>query len=375
MVGPAPRLVFCAALALLTAVLLPAAEANPRAAPTRPGATPKAVEKPTATPMTKPPVAKARAAPPVSRPAKIETVRLDDVAARLGLKASTDASGRKFVLTDRVRRLELEADSREVRIGGLRVFLGHAVAMRKNGLHVSKVDVDTCLVPLLKPALLQRIPTEPQVIALDPGHGGVDQGTQNARLGLKEKTFTLDVSLRLKKLLEARGYKVVLTRDKDERLDLQSRAIIANRAGADLFVSVHFNALPADQKTRGTEVFTFAPQHVRSTNAWGGLQSDDTETAPAPANRHDAASSMLAHALHRELLGQLGTFDRGKKIGHLGALRGLNCPGVLVESGFLSNDEEAKKIATPSYRQQIAVALAAGIEDYASQVRVLGAKR
>ncbi|HYD82704.1 MAG TPA: N-acetylmuramoyl-L-alanine amidase, partial [Opitutus sp.] len=153
------------------------------------------------------------------------------------------------------------------------------------------------------------------------------------------------------------------------------RAIIANRANADVFVSIHFNALPNDQRTRGTEVFTFAPARQRSTNAWSLGANDDTEQAAAPANRHDAANAMLAHALHRELLEELKTFDRGKKIGHLGVLRGLNCPGVLVESGFLSNDEEARLIATPAYRQRIAEALAEGIGDYAALVGSLQTKR
>lgn len=376
----APRYVLCVGAALLTAFFLRAAESPPRSAPTRPGAggAPKTAAPATTTPKrtaAAAPVATPARTPVASRSPKIEYMGIKEVASRLGLTTTWDAARRKAVLTDRIRRLELEVDSRETRINGLRVFLGHPATLRRGQLEVSRIDFDTCLVPLLKPALMQRTPPRPRVIAIDPGHGGVDQGTQNARLGLKEKEFTLDVSLRLKALLEQQGYSVVLTREADERVDLQSRAIIANRASADVFVSIHFNALPNDQKTRGTEVFTFAPALQRSTNAWSLGAADDTEHEAAPANRHDAANAMLAHALHRELLARLGTFDRGKKIGHLGALRGLNCPGVLVESGFLSNDEEARKIATPAYRQDIARALAAGIADYAALVATMQAKR
>ena len=377
----APRFLLGWVAALLSAVALPAADSPARSAPTRPAPVTSPAGKKTPEPTASKqanaapkPQAKT-AAPAVARSPKIEYTGLKEIASRLGLKATWDAATRKAVLSDQTRRLELEADSREARINGLRVFLGFPAALRRGQLEVSRIDFDTCLVPLLKPALIQRVPSRPRVIALDPGHGGVDQGTQNARLGLKEKEFTLDVSRRLKALLERKGYTVVLTRNTDERLDLQSRAIIANRANADVFVSIHFNALPNDQKTRGTEIFTFAPAHQRSTNAWSLGASDDTEHEAAPGNRYDAANAMLAHALHRELLEGLQTFDRGKKIGHLGVLRGLNCPGVLVESGFLSNDEEAKKIATPAYRQDIAEALAAGIADYAAIVATLHAKR
>lgn len=381
----APRLVLCAAAALFTACFLGAAEPV-RSAPTRPGASspatkPASAPKPAATPpkKTAPPAksaaAKAAPAPSAAASQKVEYIGLKDIASRLGMKAAWNAAKREAVLSDKTRRIELAADSREARINGLRVFLGQPAVMRRGQLEVSRIDFDLCLVPLLKPSLIQRLPPRPRVIAIDPGHGGADQGTQNARLKLKEKEFTLDVSRRLKALLERRGYTVVLTRDVDERVDLQSRAIIANRANADVFVSIHFNALPNDQRTRGTEVFTFAPARQRSTNAWSLGASDDTEDAAAPANRYDAGNAMLAHALHRELLAELGTFDRGKKIGHLGVLRGLNCPGVLVESGFLSNDEEAQLIATPAYRQRIAEALAAGIGDYAALVGSLQTKR
>ena len=107
----------------------------------------------------------------------------------------------------------------------------------------------------------------------------------------------------------------------------------------------------------------------------GLFEADDTESEVAPGNDFDAWNALLAHSIHRELLSGLKTLDRGKKIGHLGVLRGLKCPGVLVESGFLSNDEEAARIATPAYRQEIAVALAAGINGYANQVDALRAKR
>jgi N-acetylmuramoyl-L-alanine amidase len=300
---------------------------------------------------------------------------VSEIATKLGLKLTWQKPSTRAALSDATRQLELEADSREARINGTRVFLGQPVTRRRGELLVSAIDFETCIVPILKPSLVPRRLSPLKVIAIDAGHGGIDQGTENRRLKYKEKTFTLDVSLRLKALLEKQGYKVVLTRAKDVTLDKPMRVVLANRAGADLFVSIHFNSLANDTRTRGAEVFTFAPQYQRSTNSWGVLESDDTERDASPGNKYDAWNSLLAHSVHRELLDRLETFDRGKKIAHLGVLRGLECPGVLVESGFLSNDDEARKIATPAYRQQIAAAVAAGIAVYAEKISAPASKR
>ena len=74
----------------------------------------------------------------------------------------------------------------------------------------------------------------------------------------------------------------------------------------------------------------------------------------------------MAHHVQRRLVTDLKAFDRGKKLAHWGVLRGLNCPGVLIECGFLTSEVEARKIATPQYRQKLAEAIAAGIRDYAA---------
>lgn len=344
-----------------------------RSAPTRPGASPPPPKTPPAAVREK---SGGNAAKPVAkRPAPaVKTISLSAAAAKLGLKLSGDRAGRAVWLSDATRRMEFEIDSREARIDGLRFFLGEPITERRGTFYVSRTDYETCLVPLLRPALITpRIPV-PDVIALDPGHGGNDAGTQNPRLDLNEKVFTLDVALRVKKLLRARGYKVVLTRDSDKKVELLQRALIANRAKADLFVSIHFNSLYPDTKTSGAEVFTFTRAGQRSDHSRGLGQDDDTEDEPAPVNRFDAWSVALAQSLHRETISALKLPDRGHKTKHLGVLRGLNCPGALVESGFLSHDGEAKKIATPEYRQKIAEALAAGIQDYAAQIKALRKK-
>lgn len=87
-----------------------------------------------------------------------------------------------------------------------------------------------------------------------------------------------------------------------------------------------------------------------------------------PVNRFDQWSVVLAQSVHRRLVIDLNATDRGRKLAHWGMLRGLDCPGILVECGFLTSAAEAKKIATAAYRQRIAEALAAGIRDYVATV-------
>ena len=312
------------------------------------------------------PPARARPAPPaVERFERVDYVSAIDAAEQMGLRLSWRAAGRQLALSDRSHRIDLEAESREAVVDGLRVYLGNPVVARGGRLYVRRSDYERRLVPLACPGLCGPPPRPVSVIAVDPGHGGVDHGAENPRLGLMEKTFTLDVGLRLRKLLEDAGYKVVLTRATDTKVELPIRALIANQAGADLFVSIHFNSLARDTRTHGTEVYTFPLSGQRSDEAWGGRENDG-EPSASPVNRFDCWSAILAQSLHRSVLQALRTEDRGGKTKHLAALRSLDCPAALVESAYLSNDAEAQRVATPAFRQQVAEALLGGIRAYAA---------
>lgn len=332
--------------------------------------------------------ARGRATPPLA------TVRIDgrdyvraaDAARLLGLSMAWEGP-RRLALEGAGRRLEIPAphaaDPKEVAVDGLLVWLGDPVAERAGALYLSRVDFEDRLLPLLRPDLAGRPPRPPRTIALDPGHGGDDTGARNPRLHLLEKTCTLDVALRLRALLEEAGYRVVMTRTTDlpagTKLDLARRAEIADAARADLFVSIHFNAgaTASDTTSRGTEVYTFPPPGQRSTASWGeGV--DDSEPnrefpETAPVVRFGAWSAVFAHAMHRQLVRWLGTEDRGERLRHLGVLRGLRCPGILVESAFLTDDAEARRIETPAFRERIAEAMLAGIRAYGAELAGLDA--
>jgi N-acetylmuramoyl-L-alanine amidase len=317
-------------------------------------------------------------------------VRIMDVAVRLKLSLRWVEPGRKVGLTDATHRLELWAGGRfgglEMTIDGLNIFLGDPVLARGGDLFVSRIDLEHRLVPLLHGLWNGPPPRHPLVVAIDPGHGGWDPGKENAQLHLQEKTLALDAALRLKSLLEKAGYQVVMTRTADRAVaakkeqDLPLRAEMAVLAHADLFISIHFNSAPAplrsnlppDTRPRGTEVYTFAPAHQSSTEASLGHNDDQQPNKehpdPAPANQFDAWNVIFAHAVHRQLLAHLHTDDRGEKLMHLAVLRGLACPGILVESAFLSNDGEARRAATPAFRQEMAEAMLAGINAYAAEI-------
>lgn len=312
---------------------------------------------------------------PILREGGIEYVRARDVAEQLGLRERWIGPHR-LELSDAAHSLELNANRLDALVDGLRVDLGEPAIERGAQLCISRIDFERRLLPLLRPQLLGPPPRVPRTIVIDPGHGGWDPGMQNTRLRMSEKTYTLDVGLRLRRLLEARGYRVLITRSRDQALeptkeaDLRRRTEIAVLNGADLFLSIHFNSSSPDTRTHGTEVWAFPPRSQPSTNSWVN-RKDDRERIASPVNQYDCWSFLFAHAMHAELIRDLHTEDRGEKLNQLGVLRGLHCPGILVETAYLSNDAEARRVADPAFRQQIAEAMLAGIERYTREIEAL----
>jgi N-acetylmuramoyl-L-alanine amidase len=302
----------------------------------------------------------------------IDYVGLEEGSARLGLRLERSIPQTTVMLKDGAQPVARLIDhSRDADLKGLRVFLGDPVIERGGKFYISRTDYEFRIVPRLRPDLAGPPPRQPHVIAIDPGHGGTDDGTENRTHHSMEKTYTLDVAERLKKLLQAAGYAVVMTRETDVDVPKQIRSEIANQANADLLVSIHFNSLYPNTKTTGVEILLFPPRTQRSANSWSPGEKNDAQATDAPVNAYNAWNSVLAGTLHRRVLDALKTGDRGEKFEHLGVLRGLKCPGVLVESAFLSSDSEAERLALPPYRDAIAAAMLAGIQDYAEVIRRL----
>lgn len=194
-----------------------------------------------------------------------------------------------------------------------------------------------------------------KTIVVDPGHGGVETGAVGPT-GLREKDANLAISLKLAKLLEDAGAKVVLTRTADTRCaspaelsrvpadeqlrhDLLCRSIVSNTAGADLFVSVHGNAHP-DRSQRGTETF------------WTG----DNFNAPQ--------SQRLATLIQRELVAGLGLPDRGVKEEIFAVVKNTDAPAALAEIAFVGHYGEEALLKQASFQQKAAEAMARAIAEY-----------
>jgi N-acetylmuramoyl-L-alanine amidase len=287
---------------------------------------------------------------------------------KLGLSSAWIQTGKRLALRNSTTRVELEVDSREVMLNGVRVFMGEGARLHKRTLWISKIDAERLLAPIIRPGHGQSKTPSLKVIALDAGHGGRDPGKENKKLRVNEKTFTLDVVRRIEKILTQDGYKVVLTRKSDTYVELGDRPEIARRAGADLFISVHFNAVASDvERVSGTETYTMTPQYQRSASE---SERDSMDAIANPGNTNDHWNSLLGYHMQRAMLADLKTSDRGLKRGRLAVLRLATCPAVLVEAGFLSNTAEAKKISTPEYRQKIAQAVADGVKAYANALAV-----
>jgi len=287
--------------------------------------------------------------------------------ARYGVKnASWVKTGEVMRLQGATAKLELETDKRDAEFNGRRVLLGDPVVFYGSSLYISRIDAEKLFAPLLKPSGAYSPPAPAlRVIAIDAGHGGQDTGTQNKALKLNEKTFTLDVALRLRALLQKEGYKIVMTRTDDRFIPLPDRAEIANKAGADLFISIHFNSVENAPAVLGTETFAMTPQYQRSTGT-APSEKDPGAVLAYPGNRNDPWNVVLGYCIQNQLLAKLGTEDRGFKRARFAVLRLVNAPAVLVESGYLSNTSEARKICTAAYRDDIAESIAAGIKAYAA---------
>lgn len=281
-------------------------------------------------------------------------VRVADVAQHYGMQV--EVSGPTLSLRSPWASLVLEVDKREAFLNGVRVWLNSPPIVRQGRTLLSHTDVVTVIEPVLSPPRHPK-PAPFRAIVVDPGHGGTDQGTRSAS-GTLEKTVTLDVSLRLQRILANRGFVVTLTRGRDTYLSLDQRVAIARQMGADLLVSVHFNAEGSGRSARGIETYCLTPSGSASTASIRALD------ATLPGNRFDSFNMLLAYQVQRFLLASSGAPDRGVRRARFYVLQHAPCPAILVECGFLSNPAEAERIATGSYRERLAQGIADGIGEY-----------
>lgn len=292
----------------------------------------------------------------------VDYIPAREFGARLGLKAQVIRPAERLRLHSAWTSLDLTVHSVEASLSGTRIFLAEPIVVHRGALHLSRLDAENILRPILapqRPRALRPLRT----IVIDAGHGGADPGNQNRKLRLAEKTFTLDVARRLERLFKAQGYRVVMTRTRDRFVSLEERTAIASRARADLFISIHFNSF-AQPGVHGTETYVMTPRTQRSTPQ--RERDGAMVTTGYPANRNDRWNVVLGYQIHRRLTERLQSTDRGLKHFRYSVLRSVECPAVLVEAAFLSHPAEGRKVSTAAYRQRIADAIAAGVKAYAA---------
>jgi len=178
---------------------------------------------------------------------------------------------------------------------------------------------------------LPRVPSGRILVTIDPGHGGKDPGAIGIG-GLREKDVVLDISLQVARLLEQQGVRVLMTRSNDRFISLQGRTQMANRARANLFVSIHANAISLRRpEVNGLETYYYS------------------------------SGQRLASAIHQSILQSVNIGDRRIRRARFYVLRNSSMPAVLVETGFVTGNRDAANLRNSNHRRQMAAAIAHGI--------------
>jgi N-acetylmuramoyl-L-alanine amidase len=177
-------------------------------------------------------------------------------------------------------------------------------------------------------------PLKGKTIVIDAGHGGKDSGAIGDYF--YEKSAVLSIALKAQAQLENLGANVIMTRDDDTFVELETRAAMSNAAHASMFVSIHLNAT-SEEYVNGTEVYYYP----------------DGDT-----------SVQLASTVQENLISQLGSVDRGTQAADFSVLRNTQAPAILAEIGYITNSAEAANLLTDSYQQKAATGIVRGLETY-----------
>ncbi|CAM3803799.1 N-acetylmuramoyl-L-alanine amidase family protein [Arcobacter cloacae] len=222
-----------------------------------------------------------------------------------------------------------------------------------------------------------------KTIVIDAGHGGDDVGAvgPNKRY---EKVVNLNVSKYLASILKQRGYKVYLTRDKDKFIKVMDRTILANEKNADLFLSIHTNAVPKEKANQisGIETFFLSPARSERAKRVAALEnkSDIREMSasskdvfleslnrPRITASHKFAIDVQAGLLQAARTKYKDTKDSGVREGPFWVLVGAQMPSILIELGYISHPEESRRLYEKSYQELLANGIANGIDSYFSK--------
>lgn len=268
-------------------------------------------------------------------------------------------SGASVVLENPKVEMKLKVGGNECLMNNVKFVLSHNIATQGEKVYVSRIDLAKLIDPVLRPNFIQNA-GDFRTVVLDPGHGGKDPGATNP-FGT-EANYNIRIAGLVKKQLEAKGFKVVMTRDSNIYLSLQERVNLANAIKENaIYVSIHFNS--GGSSARGIETFTLSPPGV----SHYGSEWKAADNQSRAGNEHDSANIALATSVHGSILRKLGknTLDRGIKRARFSVLSGVRHPAILLEGGFMSHRYEARLIENQAYQ----AALASGIVDAIGRYR------
>lgn len=287
---------------------------------------------------------------------------LDNIAKFYGLPTGVAPVGKTLRLYNGRIDLQVTLESREAVVNGVRNWLSFPIVEKDGHFLMSRVDLAKTVEPQLRPQMIPNF-GHVQTVVIDPGHGGHDKGALST-YGC-EKDYTLDVARQLKPLLEAKGFKVIMTRDSDVFIPLEVRARIANSTPNSIFVSIHFNATDTNASAAGFEIYSLTPRGSPSTQDDALALHFFNMEAGSPV---DAPSLALSSCIYHSVVGHLPEFDRGIKRARFAVLRLTRVPAVLMEGGFLTERAESRLIANSEWRAKLAQSMAVGLENYKALV-------
>ncbi len=301
---------------------------------------------------------------------------LSQLAFKYGLRHERDPVTGREVFTGNGYQMVVSAGMSSVLVNDELAFLDEAARMVKGNISVPVSNFIRIETMLKNEHENQLSLNSLKKIVLDPGHGGIFRGAMG-RNGTTEKKVNLDISKKLKKLLEKKGIKVIMTRERDVNLapnlneDLQRRVDIANREQPDLFISIHANWC-SSPNVRGFEIFYCKNKPVSNYRIKPdriGQKDDslDTETKKVLGYilRDEYKNETLDIAQEiKKSFKKLDTPNRGIKAARFKVIKKTECPSILVEVGFLSNKNSCRRLSDPSYRQKVAKKLFEAIMNY-----------
>ncbi len=213
------------------------------------------------------------------------------------------------------------------------------------------------------PSVVQKeSPSTGNVVVIDAGHGGQDSGAMAGVVS--EKDLTLDVAQRLDRMLQGQGVPTVMTRANDTYISLAERAAVTNRLPDCLMVSIHFNDV---KKSGSNGVETYYADHQifpeKRLISWLPFFEKASTSHPNPE------SQKLADSVQQALVTRTQATNRGTKAEQFFVIANVRHPAVLVEGGFLSNKDDAARLADGDYRERLASAITDGVVVYRNSIR------